>query len=387
MREMYSAKQLVFVLNGGIAIQGNKLYVHRSYEQFLVELLEYFDKIIMPQFVVHSSEDSFSDWKLSDLSNVIIKDVNIVHSHKSFIHKILNYMAAPFKIIDIVRSKRFFYICLPGHISIIFIISCLLFRKKYALYVRGDWLKGKYGIIENLYGLLFSNARFILVTGENYLKKIKPWNKNVEKVIPMIELTREDICNRSNYVFDNQINLLFLSRIEKAKGIFETIEAFECLLKKDSRLHLTVAGDGPDFVELEVLCKAKGLIKSVSLLGLIKNKDKLKEIYKSADIFIFPSYREGFPRVLYEAMTFGLPIVTTFVGAIGSVMEDGLNCLRVKKRDAADLEEKIWQLICDEKLRKKIGKGANETMARLLGKFETSSHAKQVIECMKRTEI
>jgi len=387
MREMYSAKQLVFVLNGGIAIQGNKLYVHRSYEQFLVELLEYFDKIIMPQFVVHSSEDSFSDWKLSDLSNVIVKDVSASHSHRGIIHKILNYMVAPLKIIDTVRSERFFYICLPGHISVIFIISCLLVRKKYALYVRGDWLRSRHRIIENFYGLLFSNACFILVTGENYIEKIKPWNKNVEKVIPMIELTREDICNRNNYAFDNQINLLFLSRIEKAKGIFDALEGFESLHKKNSRLHLTVVGDGPDFVEFVTLCKTKGLTESVSLLGLIKNKDKLKEIYKSADIFIFSSYKEGFPRVLYEAMTFGLPIVTTFVGAIGSVMEDGLNCLRVKRQDPNDLEEKNWRLICDEKLREKIGKGATETMVRLFGKFETSSHAKQVIEWMERTGI
>jgi glycosyltransferase involved in cell wall biosynthesis len=384
---MYPVKEIVFVLNGGIAIQGNKLNIHRSYKQFLAELFEYFDKIIMPQFVVYSSEDSFSDWSLSDISNVIIKDVNIVHSHKSFIHKILNYMAATFKIIDIVRSKRFFYICLPGHVSIIFIISCLFFRKKYALYVRGDWLDGGNSLIEKFYAFLFGNARFILVTGEGYRDRIKPWNKNTEKVIPMIELKREDICHRSSYAFKNRINLLFLSRIEKAKGIFEAIEAFECLLKKNSRIHLTVAGDGPDFVELEALCKAKELIKSVSLLGLIKNKDKLKEIYKSADIFIFPSYREGFPRVLYEAMTFGLPIVTTFVGDVESVMQDGTNCLRVKKRDVADLAEKMWQLICDEKLRQKIGQDATGTVAQLLGKFERSSHAKQVIEWMIRTGI
>ena len=385
---MYSMKQLVFVLNGGIAILENNFFIHRSNEQFLVELLEYFDKIIMPQIVVHSSEDSYSDWKVSDLSNVIIKDVNIFDSHKNLIHKTLNYMVASLKIINIVRSKRFFYLCIPGHVSMFFVISCFLFRKKYALYVRGDWLIGRHKILENFYDLMFRKACFIVVTGESHCDKIKQWNKNTEKVIPMIEFKSEDICHRCSYAFKNRINLIFLSRIEKAKGIFDALEVFERLHKKNSRIHLTVVGNGPDFVEFESLCETKGLTKSVFLLGLISNKDKLKKIYKSADIFIFPSYyREGFPRVLYEAMTFGLPIVTTFVGAIGSVMEDRLNCLRVKRQDSNDLEEKIWQLISDDKLREKIGKGATETMVRLFEKFERSSHAKQVIKLMERTGI
>jgi len=381
----YSAKQLVVVLNGRITVQDNKLCIHRSYERFIVELLDYFDKIIMAQFVIHSSVYSFSDWCLSDLSNLTIRDVSILQSHKSIIHKMLNYLAAPFKISNIVQSERFFYICIPGHVSSIFITFCLLFRKKYALYVRGDWLRGRHRIIEQLYGLLFSNARFILVTGEEYRQKIKPWNKNTENVIPMIELKREDMCHRGSYACKKRVNLLFLSRIEKAKGVFDALEAFEALRKKNNKLHLTIAGDGPDFAQCKALSKTKGLAKSVSLIGLIQNKDNLNEIYNKADIFIFPSHHEGFPRVLYEAMTFGLPIVTTFVGAIGLVMEDGLNCLRVKKGDVVDLENKIWQLICDEKLREKIGRGATNTMIRLFGEFETSSHGKQVIEWMKKT--
>ena len=164
------------------------------------------------------------------------------------------------------------------------------------------------------------------------------------------------------------------------------LKAFELLHKINRRLHLTVVGDGPDFIEFEKICKTKRLTKYISLLGMIKNKDKLKEIYKKMDIFIFSSHREGFPRVLYEAMTFGLPIVTTFVGAVGSVMEDGKNCLRVKKQNPNDLGEKIWQLICDEKLREKIGKGATDTILQLFNEFERNSHAKQVIQWMQKTE-
>jgi len=297
-------------------------------------------------------------------------------------------MASSFKIINIVRSKRCFYICLPGHVSLLFVISCFLFRKKYALYVRGDWLIGRQKILEKFYGLLFRKACFILVTGENYKDNIIQWNKNTEKVVPMIEFKREDICHRGNYAFKDRINLIFLSHIEKAKGIFDALEVFERLHKKNRRIHLTVVGNGPDFVEFEALCETKGLTEFVFLLGLISNKDKLKKTYKSADIFTFPSYyREGFPRVLYEAMTFGLPIVTTFVGAIASVMEDGLNCLRVKKQDPNDLEKKILKLINDEKLRERIGKGATETVVRLFKKFENSSHAKQVIKSMERNGI
>ncbi len=225
-----------------------------------------------------------------------------------------------------------------------------------------------------------------MVTGKDYLQKIKPINQRVEEVVPMIEFGMEDLYINRDYGLKDKIKVLFLSRIEKAKGIFDILDAYESLRKKDKRVRLIVAGDGPEFAEVNKLCHTRGLSNFVVLHGMIKGKEKLEELYKSADIFVFPSHNEGFPRVLYEAMCFGLPILTTFVGSIDSVMKDGKNCLRINKNDWNDIEKKVHLLINNHKLREEIGKEAVKTMAGLFKRFGNRTHAKQVTEWIRLTE-
>lgn len=379
---------MVFVPNGAIGFHEGNFFLHRSYSSFLTELLDYIDRVVISQFVIFNPENSFYDWKLSDISRIDIDRIGICYSHSNRAEKILNYLVAPFMAARVVANGGFFYICMPGHIPIIYATICLLLRKRYALYVRGDWLQGCGKLRRRLLDLLLKKASFILVTGQNYLEKLKPLNQEVELVVPMIEVTEDDIYRDRNFAFGQQVNLLFLSRIERAKGIFDLLDAFEILCKEDSRLHLIIAGDGPDFTKVAMACEERGLERRVSLKGMIKEKDRLKEIYKKADLFIFPSYYpEGFPRVLYEAMCFALPIVTTFVGSIGSVMKDGENCLRIRKPDKNDIVAKSLDLLGDLNLREKIGLGAVETMEQLFKTFDKTSHARQLIEWAQRTKV
>lgn len=383
MQKLHQLKEIVIVFNGGLSIQKDKILVYRSNKPFVNELNSYFNQVTLCGFVVN--DKIFSNFPIPENSKTKIKALGLSLKHNTITEKLLNYTTSLFRVVNTVRSNQFFYIFLPGHLPFLFAIVCLFFRKRYALYVRGDWQNGKNVIMERIHGILFRNAEFILTTGKNYAEKILTWNKNTEQVIPMIEVTKKDIYSRTDYKLKNPVKLLFLSRIETAKGIFELLSAFESLVKEDKNLRLIVAGGGPDFARLETLCRSKAFINDVSVLGLIKTREKVEALYKDADIFIFPSYHEGFPRVLYEAMTFGVPIITTFVGGINGVMEAGVNCLKVQKQNPEDLKSKISTLLCDESLRKKIGQGGTLTIARLFDKFEQNTHAKQVIEWFRKT--
>lgn len=148
---------------------------------------------------------------------------------------------------------------------------------------------------------------------------------------------------------DETLNLLFLSRLEKRKGIYELYNAYK-KLKSNSmhRFHLTICGDG---FELEILQKKildEG-VEDIKIMGFVSG-DQKKRAFQAAHIFVFPSHGEGMPNAVLEAMGFGLPVITTPVGGLIDFFEDGKNGYFIKKNNPDDIEEKIKILMSNEKI-------------------------------------
>ena len=95
------------------------------------------------------------------------------------------------------------------------------------------------------------------------------------------------------------------------------------------------------------------LTKNIKYHGPLYNKEKEK-VFQSADIFILPTKNECFPLVLLEAMSYGLPIITTFEGAIPEIIEDGVNGLLVEQGNVEQLAEKIEFVSNNTNLRVKM---------------------------------
>jgi glycosyltransferase involved in cell wall biosynthesis len=109
--------------------------------------------------------------------------------------------------------------------------------------------------------------------------------------------------------------------------------------------------------------------------------DELKiKLFSDADIFVLPSYSEGFPMVVLEAMASGLPVIVTHVGALPEFFEDGRNVLYVQNGNRDDLVEKVKKLILDEKLRKQMGLNNKIYVS---NKFQIKSTAKEMINIMR----
>lgn len=116
-------------------------------------------------------------------------------------------------------------------------------------------------------------------------------------------------------------NLLFLSRIERAKGIYEAVDTYKILKSKYKELTLTFVGDGSELSALKQYVKNKEILGVRFTGGLSGNALKLE--YEKADFFFFASYGEGMPTVVLEAMAFGLPVLTRTVGGLCDFFEDG----------------------------------------------------------------
>ena len=121
---------------------------------------------------------------------------------------------------------------------------------------------------------------------------------------------------------------------------------------------MTFIGDGSIRNQVNNFIKNNNLEDKILMLGWMGH-DKLKNYLKSSDIFILPSWKEGMPNALIEALACGLPSIVSPVGVIPDYLTNLENCIFVSPRDSDSLEKSILLLINDFELRKKISKNGN----------------------------
>lgn len=119
---------------------------------------------------------------------------------------------------------------------------------------------------------------------------------------------------------DGTFTLLFLSRVEREKGIMEALAAFKELVAAYPAMCLVVAGTGNALPEAEEFVRFNGL-RNVSFVGDVRGDSK-RRCFNSADLFLFPSYFEGMPNALLEALGMGIPVVTSRVGGVPDFFAD-----------------------------------------------------------------
>jgi len=120
---------------------------------------------------------------------------------------------------------------------------------------------------------------------------------------------------------NGQINtLLFLSRIEIEKGIIIALDTFKILKQKYPSLKFKITGKGKTLSKSKEYVKNNN-IKDVEFTGELLGEDLIKA-FRSGNIYIFPSYAEGMPTSVLEAMAFGLPVITRRVGGLSDFFEN-----------------------------------------------------------------
>lgn len=142
--------------------------------------------------------------------------------------------------------------------------------------------------------------------------------------------------------------LVSTSRLVTDKGIGELIEAFKSL--EHNSAVLKICGDGPEAKHFKELATG---IKNIEFLGHVND---VTTVLADADIFVHPTYHEGFGLSLVEAEMCSLPIIASNVGSIPEIVEDEVSGILVEPRDSRALAEAMARLIADAKLRSRMGK-------------------------------
>lgn len=239
-----------------------------------------------------------------------------------------------------IKKSDFIYLFYPNSLLAVLLVAVAL-KKPFGIYVRGQTK-----IMRWLEKFLFKKAKFILTISPAFTTMIKPLNSITETIAPMMPFTLKDLKRTREYSSKSVYSLLFVGRVERAKGIFDLINVCELLNKSGfSNYNLIVVGDGDDLNKARLITQEKKLNGQILFVGAIFDKETLATYYTNSDLFILPSYHEGFPRVLYEAMLMGTPILTTFVGSIPFLMRDGFNCYEIKVNNPSFLAEKIKAIL------------------------------------------
>ncbi len=151
------------------------------------------------------------------------------------------------------------------------------------------------------------------------------------------------------------VRLLFVGAVGKLKGERDLLRALAKL--RSSRLDLKVSIVGFGAGSLYDECRHLGISDMIEFLGPVA-VDQMRERYAAADIFVLPTYAEGMPMSVLEAMASGLAIVTTQVGGIPELIDNGENGFMVEPGDIDGLASQIQELAEDPQLRRRLGQAA-----------------------------
>lgn len=154
--------------------------------------------------------------------------------------------------------------------------------------------------------------------------------------------------------------VLFLGRLGKLKGTYDLVRA---LAQIDAHWSATLAGDG-DIDQIARLSAELGVSDRINLTGWIRGAQKL-DLLSAAQVYVLPSYNEGLPMSLLEAMGYGLPVITTPVGGIPEAVTEGVNGYLVKAGDVDAIREKLAYLIANPEVARAMGEAGRRKVESL----------------------
>jgi glycosyltransferase involved in cell wall biosynthesis len=240
----------------------------------------------------------------------------------------------------------------------IFILLCKIFNRKLILHIHG----GGFGtFLNNGNRLKKKGVMYLLKKADTLIclsplkaKEIKPYVS--EKKINIIS----NPCSFSTIMPQDKqnedISILFAGWVKIEKGVFDLIYAFAEVEKKCRNCRLIIAGKGMIEEGREIVRKL-GLEEKIIFTGWLQKKEMQKAL-TDADIFCLPSYCEGVPMSIIEAMAYCLPVLSTSVGGIPDIIDPDKTGFLVHPGNIGELTQKLLFLVRNDEVRTLAGKNA-----------------------------
>lgn len=236
----------------------------------------------------------------------------------------------------------------------VFALAAIVFRRPYVLHLHGGMMQEFYADQCGPLGrkwiafVLRHAARVIVLSPQwaEWLLQVCP----VANVVVVPNPVKVGVLDSS---LREPLTVLFLGRLEQNKGIYELIKALALVAGRFPRVRLLIGGDGETGQVLEK-ADSLGVAENIELLGWVSGQQK-QDLFKHASILVLPSYKEGLPMAVLEAMAEGVPVVATAVGGVPYAVRNGVEGLLVAAGDANALADALARLLADHELRESMG--------------------------------
>ncbi|MCM0647415.1 glycosyltransferase family 4 protein [Clostridium swellfunianum] len=258
------------------------------------------------------------------------------------------------------------------------VLICSVFRKQIVIHLHGAEFDVFYHKESNAskrkyISYILNKADCIIALSEEWKEKISIYcNSKVEVVYNSVDIPK------ANFYKNGSRNLLFLGRIGKRKGVFDIIRALSEVKKLGYNFKLLVCGDG-EVEQLKNLTKEYNMQQDVIIHGWISGDSK-DELLKNIGINLLPSYNEGMPMSVLEAMSYGIPTIASNVGGIPKIIEHGINGYVIEPGDIELLKKYIILLLGDQDLREELSRKSYNTVK---GKFDIEVQLDKLLKIYK----
>lgn len=357
--------KFLLVFNSKLSLKTKQYLTDQVTEEFIEELQSKGHNVsLFGQFPQGEAVKDFEKLKVKVYGRTTIKN------------KLLNYFLLYIASIKCIFYSDFIYFHFPSSYKYMPLL-CILLGKKYGIHIRGQR-----SLFSPILGYIYRKATTIICVSSEFSKQINDtYDINKAKVIErsLIPYGEYDIYSNRVYKNLNELKVLYLARVEFDKGIFELLKSISVLnhdLKKTVKL--TIVGDGGSMNEVKSIINDLGINDLVNVEGGIWDYNIKADFYKAADVYILPSYHEGFPQTLHEAMVFGTPIITTMVGGIPSLMKDKENCIAIEPKSVGSIVEALQYAFNNYEMMGEFARRAQKTI-RCLVDSSKPTHAAQLL--------
>jgi len=315
--------------------------------------------------------------------NIAIRGILALIRLVKFIYKLI-----------LLKPKTVLIFCSDGASAIekgVMILICNLFKAKSIIFPRAGNLIDqieKFNFFHFFIKYSFSKATLFLCQGPNMKffskDKLKINNEKV-KIISNWTATDELIKIGEARTFSKStrcIKILYVGWLEKQKGIIELLEVVNSLHLKQYKIHLLLIGDGSLRNHIHEFIDKNNLLKVIDIGGWLSS-DEINRHLKKSDIFVLPSWQEGMPNALIEALSSALPSIVTSVGVISDYLTHNESTLFINPKSNIELEAAIEKLINNLELRKKLSKNGLLVSKNI---FSTSKSLKKLSSIIKQIE-
>ena len=243
-------------------------------------------------------------------------------------------------------------------------LMAMLAGRPYILHMHGSEFMKFYDVESGATARRF--VRYLFKRATLSLALSEQWRDNILHICPqaVVEVLPNAVAippmREPAAAADAHLRILFLGRLGRRKGTYDLVEAFARVVRRGTAATLICAGDG-EIDAVQEHASGLGVARFVSCPGWLDVAGTAAELDRAA-VFALPSYAEGVPMALLEAMARGLAVVTTPVGGIPQVIHDGENGLLVEPGDVAALDNALERLLTDPGLRRRLGARARGTI-------------------------